>query len=71
MEYHAKVLELHETIMHILAEGLPYGNDVFDDFMKDPVANLKLLHYAPNPAKAGEEPSLGGMLSSPFVHSHH
>lgn len=51
MEYRKKVLRLAETILTILALGLPYGSDVFNEFMKQPVANLKLLHYPPNKSK--------------------
>jgi isopenicillin N synthase-like dioxygenase len=65
MEYHTKVLQLHETLLKILAIGLPYEDDVFDDFMKDPVANIKLLHYPPNlPRESPDELSLGGGLQS-------
>jgi isopenicillin N synthase-like dioxygenase len=60
MEYHKRVLGLHEALLRILAGGLPYGKDVFDEFMEDPVANIKLLHYPPNPTKDAEELSLGG-----------
>ncbi|CZR68452.1 related to gibberellin 20-oxidase [Phialocephala subalpina] len=51
MQYRAKMLQLAETILTILALGLPYGADVFNDFMQSPVANLKLLHYPPNESK--------------------
>jgi isopenicillin N synthase-like dioxygenase len=61
MEYHAKVLEVHKTPLKILALGLPYEDNVFDNLMRDPVANLKLLHYPPNPPiESGEDLSLGG-----------
>ncbi|KUJ21476.1 putative leucoanthocyanidin dioxygenase [Mollisia scopiformis] len=52
MAYRQKLLHLAETIMTILALGLPYGPDVFNEFMKQPVANLKLLHYPPNESKS-------------------
>lgn len=50
MNYHARVLELHEILINILAEGLEYDGAqmVMQEFMKDPVANIKLLHYPPN-----------------------
>jgi isopenicillin N synthase-like dioxygenase len=64
MEYHAKVVEVHETLLKILALGLPYEDNVFDDLMRDPVANLKLLHYPPNPPiEGGDGFSLGGKFS--------
>lgn len=49
--YRVKMLHLAETILTILALGLPYVADVFNSFMKPPVANLKLLHYPPNESK--------------------
>ncbi len=60
MEYHKQVLKLHEVLLRILAAGLPFGDDVFDKFMEDPVANIKLLHYPSNGAKEADELSLGG-----------
>lgn len=63
MEYHAQGMRVHEILLGIMAEGLPYGNDVFDELMTDPVANIKLLHYPPNPAKNGEQAPIGGQSS--------
>jgi isopenicillin N synthase-like dioxygenase len=57
MEYREHMICLAKVIMHILAEGLSYGAEVFDEFMEDPVASVKLLHYPPRP-DAGEQ--LGG-----------
>lgn len=62
MEYHAKLLELDHLILKILALGLPYSANVFDDFMKEPVANLRLLHYPPQ--KTSDVRQLGGMFRS-------
>jgi isopenicillin N synthase-like dioxygenase len=69
MEYHERVLKLHELLLRILAEGMPYGGAIFDGFMEDAVANIKLLHYPPNAAKETEEISLGGTscLLSAFI----
>ncbi|KIX05270.1 uncharacterized protein Z518_06142 [Rhinocladiella mackenziei CBS 650.93] len=58
MKYRQYMLQLAEEIMKILARGLPDGRDVFIDFMRDPVASAKLLHYPPQ-AQAGEE-AVGG-----------
>lgn len=58
MDYREHMLRLATEIMKILAKGLPYGGDVFDDFMRDPVASVKLLHYPPQ-AQDGEN-ALGG-----------
>ncbi|KAF4636913.1 hypothetical protein G7Y89_g1178 [Cudoniella acicularis] len=57
VEYRERMLHLAETLVTILALGLPYGADIFENFMKDPVANLKLLHYPPN--LPGNEQQLG------------
>lgn len=58
IEYREHMLRLAKEIMKILARGLPYSNDVFDDFMRDPVASVKLLHYPPQPLDG--ELQLGG-----------
>lgn len=65
MKYREHVLQLAREIMKILAKGLPHGNDVFDDFMQDPVASVKLLHYPPQPLDG--KIRLGGM----FLNSAH
>ncbi|CAK7227684.1 hypothetical protein SCUCBS95973_006627 [Sporothrix curviconia] len=47
-EYYAAVLQLARSVLEILARGLPYGDDVFAEFMaNDPLCNLRLLHYPP------------------------
>lgn len=47
-EYYKAVLQLARTVLEILARGLPYGDDVFAEFMSnDPLCNLRLLHYPP------------------------
>jgi isopenicillin N synthase-like dioxygenase len=46
--YYDKVLELGSKVLEILARGLPYGNNIFDEFLSnDPVCTLRLLHYPP------------------------
>lgn len=61
MEYRSHMLNLATEIMHVLACGLPYDCDeVFADFMSDPVGSVKLLHYPPQPSTG--EARLGGML---------
>jgi len=69
MEYHRRMPELYEVLLGILAEGMKCGADVFDGFMEDAVANIKLLHYPPHTAQGIEEISLGGELS-PLLFSH-
>lgn len=61
MRYHAEGVRVHETLLKIIAMGLPYGGDVFDVLMTDPVANIKLLHYPPNPGKSPTEAPVGGL----------
>lgn len=64
MKYREHMLRLAEEIMKILERGLQNrGRDVFGDFMRDPVASVKLLHYPPQ-AYEGEE-AIGGE-ASPF-----
>ncbi|KAL1892248.1 hypothetical protein Sste5346_007204 [Sporothrix stenoceras] len=47
-EYYKAVLDLARAVLAILARGLPYGDDVFAEFMaNDPLCNLRLLHYPP------------------------
>lgn len=65
MEYREHMLRLATEIMKILAKGLPYGDDVFDDFMRDPVASVKLLHY-PTQAQDGEKAVGGESHLEPF-----
>jgi isopenicillin N synthase-like dioxygenase len=51
-------------MLSILAEGLEYegAQEVMEGFMKDPAANIKLLHYPPNAKKGGDwNESIDGM----------
>jgi isopenicillin N synthase-like dioxygenase len=49
-EYQKRLAQLSLTIMQILAEGLPYCTpNSFDAFSTDPIANVRLLHYPPQP----------------------
>lgn len=46
--YYSAVLDLSFKVMEILAKGLPYGDDIFQDFVSnDPVCVMRLLHYPP------------------------
>lgn len=38
---------LATTILKVLAAGLPYGPNLFDEFSTDPLAVMRLLHYPP------------------------
>jgi isopenicillin N synthase-like dioxygenase len=64
MEYHRRVLGLHELLLRILAAGLSeQGKELMEGFMQDAVANIKLLHYPPNAKEGAEEQSVGGTSS--------
>lgn len=48
--YYAAVLDLSMRVLEILAKGLPYGDDIFHEFVSnDPVCIMRLLHYPPQP----------------------
>ncbi|KAK0117793.1 hypothetical protein ONS95_012119 [Cadophora gregata] len=66
MRYHAEGVRVHETLLRIMAMALPYGDDVFDALMTDPVANIKLLHYPPNPISSAEDAPIGAGTHSDF-----
>ncbi|RDW84838.1 hypothetical protein BP6252_02428 [Coleophoma cylindrospora] len=47
-EYYHKMHSLSLLVMDILAQGLPYGPDVFREFVSnDAVAAIRILHYPP------------------------
>lgn len=62
LEYRQHMLDLATEVMKILAKGLPYDDHVFNDFMEDPVASVKLLHYPPQPSEGKLQ--LGGKVVS-------
>lgn len=46
--YYEAVLALAVKLLQMLARGLPYGDDVFDEFASnDPICVVRLLHYPP------------------------
>ena len=53
------MVELAQLVLNLLALALPSpaSTNIFDDFMSEPSANLRLLHYppkvAPNPEQLG------------------
>ncbi|KAG0649729.1 2-oxoglutarate-dependent dioxygenase mpl2 [Hyphodiscus hymeniophilus] len=52
-KYYELMLNLTLTVMDILAAGLPYGPNVFQEFVSnDPVASIRLLHYPPQTTDA-------------------
>jgi isopenicillin N synthase-like dioxygenase len=47
--YYEKMFQLSLAVLEILARGLPYGDDVFEEFTaNDAVASIRLLHYPPD-----------------------
>ncbi|KAL4791920.1 hypothetical protein BDV19DRAFT_401012 [Aspergillus venezuelensis] len=53
-EYHAALTVLAEGILRMLARTLGLAEDVFGGFVESPVAVLRLLHYPPQEADAGD-----------------
>ncbi|ROV91399.1 hypothetical protein VPNG_09978 [Cytospora leucostoma] len=63
--YYSAVLELSLKVLEILARGLPYGDDIFQDFVSnDPVCIMRLLHYPPQASK--NERQLGAGAHTDF-----
>jgi isopenicillin N synthase-like dioxygenase len=65
--YYEAMLGLSRTIMQLIACTLPYGQHVFDAFVKNPAAPLRLLHYPPGRAPT----SAGGDVKPQFGSSPH
>jgi isopenicillin N synthase-like dioxygenase len=48
-QYYQKMFDLSLVVLNILAATLPYGPNVFKEFIaNEPVANIRLLHYPPD-----------------------
>lgn len=56
--YHNAMMGLSERLVTLTAEGLGLRADFFDAAMRDPVGNLRLLHYPPSP-QPGESGGCG------------
>ena len=66
-QYHAVMLELAKTIMHMIAYTLPYGPNVFDAFVANqPVCPLRFLHY---PTRRPEPPISHSSVPAPTLTS--
>ncbi|OJJ77763.1 hypothetical protein ASPBRDRAFT_37010 [Aspergillus brasiliensis CBS 101740] len=44
---HSALMHLAHKILEILERTLPYGDGIFDRFVRDPAAPMRLLHYPP------------------------
>lgn len=63
--YYSAVLELSLKVLEILAKGLPYGDDIFQEFASnDPVCIMRLLHYPPQASR--DERQLGAGAHTDF-----
>ncbi|KAI1609304.1 hypothetical protein EDD37DRAFT_164711 [Exophiala viscosa] len=50
LEYQKALTDLSMVMMHILARGLKgFDTSVFEEYCKEPIANVRLLHYPPHP----------------------
>ncbi|KAF2669636.1 putative 2OG-Fe(II) oxygenase family oxidoreductase [Microthyrium microscopicum] len=49
LEYREQMCALANILMRCLAKGLGLDQHFFDGFCKDPIANVRLLHYPPQP----------------------
>jgi isopenicillin N synthase-like dioxygenase len=53
--YHANLVTLAGKILSGLALSLDVAEDYFADISRDAIANVRLLHYPPQPAQAGAD----------------
>ena len=76
-EYHKHMGQLCNSLIEILVRGLGHPLHVLDAFTREPVCNLKLLHYPPHTSKnarqfgAGAHTDFGGitvLLQQPGKH---
>ena len=64
-QYYKEVFQIGCKVMEILAKGLPYGDDVFANFLSgDPICSLRLLHYPPQ--VTSDEKQLGAGAHTDF-----
>ncbi len=59
MAYYTAVCALAKDILGVLAATLDLPESYFEDFVRDSVATMRLLHYPPQPADADEKLSRG------------
>ena len=53
--YHRAMLGLGQRLVQLTAIGLRLPEEAFDEFMRRPIGNLRLLHYPPVPPGAGDD----------------
>jgi isopenicillin N synthase-like dioxygenase len=59
-KYFASMFQLSLTVLDIIAAGLPYGPDVFKDFVSnDAVSSIRLLHYPPDTSNSASQLGAG------------
>ncbi len=64
-EYFAKMYALSLKVMDVLAAGMPYGSNIFEEFCSnDAVASIRLLHYPPD--KSNNDKQLGAGAHTDF-----
>ena len=64
-EYFATMFTLSLKVMEVIAAGMPYGPNVFDEFCSnDAVSSIRLLHYPPD--KSNDERQLGAGAHTDF-----
>lgn len=54
-EYHRAMLDLGQRLVELTALGLGLPRDTFDEAMRKPVGNLRLLHYPQSPADIADD----------------
>lgn len=64
--YYSAIYSLTLTVFSLLARSLPYGPNIFDEFVSNtPAAPLRLLHYPPAIA-ATSKPQFGASAHTDF-----
>jgi isopenicillin N synthase-like dioxygenase len=63
--YFQAINKLSHTVMRMVGQTLPYGNNVFEEFLSNnPVTPLRLLHYPPR--RETEKPQFGSSAHTDF-----
>lgn len=63
--YYKAIYDLTLLVLEMIARTLPYGPNVFDNFVSNnPAAPMRMLHYPP--ARATEKPQFGSSAHTDF-----